>query len=179
MATETEHGFYYAATDYIGVGRRFAIDLIDAFVAVLVSIVASVVVFMILPSAIVPGMVFAAWVVVWISYFVALKRSLRFRTLGYVVTGAEIVSLHGKRPSAAALLLRLFFALFGPLNLLFDLFWIPSDSGRQALRDKFAHTYVIRRGAVPAGSGPIVYSHYTILGGSFIFPEVKQGSTIL
>ncbi|HXH94459.1 MAG TPA: hypothetical protein VNN25_22975 [Thermoanaerobaculia bacterium] len=36
----------------------------------------------------------------------------------------------------------------------------------QALRDKSAHTYVIRRDPSPAGTGRIAYAHYTLLGTS-------------
>ena len=114
----------------------------------------------------------AAWVIVWFGYFVLLKGS-RFRTAGYLLAGARIVNMRGERPSRVSLSIRLLFAVFGPVNLLFDLFWIPSDPHRQALRDKFAHTYVVRQEALPAGNGPIGYSQYTILGGSFLFQEVR------
>ena len=44
---------------------------------------------------------------------------------------------------------------------------------RQALRDKFAHTYVIKDRAVPLGQGAIVYSTYTIFAVNFLFAEVR------
>jgi uncharacterized RDD family membrane protein YckC len=170
-------GVYYLRSDYIGTGRRLLIDVVDIIVASTLSLVTSAgsVLLLSTPDAIALGALIT-WSAVWFGYFVLLKRS-RFRTLGYALTGARIVNLQGKSPSIGSLTLRLLFAIFGPLNLLFDLFWIPSDPARQALRDKFAHTYVVRRRALPAGSGGIRYTPYTILGGSFIFQEVKAGDT--
>jgi len=48
----------------------------------------------------------------------------------------------------------------------------------QALRDKFAHTYVIRRDAVPTGTGRIAYAHYTLLGTSYLFKEVRSSQSV-
>jgi hypothetical protein len=68
------------------------------------------------------------------------------------------------------------FATLGPVNFLLDLLWVPSDPCRQALRDKFAHTYVIRRDAVPVGSGRIAYGIYTAFGMTMLFAEVSRRS---
>jgi uncharacterized RDD family membrane protein YckC len=172
-----QNGVYYQQDDYIGVGRRFFIDIVDGFVATIVSLIASVVLFAVMSDDAYAKALPAAWIVVWFSYFVLLKGS-KFRTIGYLSAGARIVDISGERPSLMKLSIRLLFAVFGPLNLLFDLFWI-SSSRRQALRDKFAHTYVIRRASAPAGSGPIVYAQYTIMGGSFLFQEVKTPVAVL
>ena len=110
--------------------------------------------------------------IVGFGYFVLLKRS-RFRTLGYRLLRARIVNLQGSRPSIYALTIRLLFAVLGPLNFLLDLMWIPGDRYRQALRDKFAHTYVIRDRAEPVARGGIIYTSYHVLGMAFIFPEVR------
>ena len=167
-----QDGVYYQENDYIGVARRFFIDIVDGFIATVMSLIASVVLVAVMSDETFAAALPAVWIVVWFSYFVLLKGS-KLRTIGYVLAGARIVDISGERPSLVNLSIRLLFAVFGPLNLLFDLFWIPSDSRRQALRDKFAHTYVIRRASSPAGRGPIVYAQYTIMGGSFLFQEVK------
>jgi uncharacterized RDD family membrane protein YckC len=167
-----QNGVYYQDSDYVGVGRRFLIEIVDGFIATVMSLIASVALVAMASDDTFAAALLAAWIAVWFSYFVLLKGS-KFRTIGYVLAGAQIVDLSGERPSLVNLSIRLLFAVFGPLNLLFDLFWIPSDSRRQALRDKFAHTYVIRRTSSPAGSGPIVYAQYTIMDGSFLFQEVK------
>lgn len=169
----SEHGVYYQVSDYIGAGKRFVIDLVDVLVAILLSIAASTVLsFIIWDDQLAAPAVLTTLIAIWFGYFVLLKSS-RFRTIGYVLTGARLVNLQGQRPSIGSLIIRSLFAALGPLNLLFDLFWIPSDPCRQALRDKFAHTYVIRRDAWPAGAGPVGYGTYTILGWSFLFCEVK------
>jgi uncharacterized RDD family membrane protein YckC len=106
-------------------------------------------------------------------YLVLLKRS-RFRTLGYMLGRIRIVSIHGERPSIWSLTIRALFAFFGPFNMLIDVIWLTNDERRQALRDKFAHTYVIRDRAVPLGHGAIVYTTYTIFGTNFLFAEVSS-----
>jgi uncharacterized RDD family membrane protein YckC len=163
---------FYSDGDYLGVMRRLLIDGVDTFVAV----VASYGLWR-LGASLAPQYSALIWLTaltgVFICYFVVLKGS-RFRTLGYVLAGARIVSLSGERPSYTTLLGRLAFAIFGPLNYLFDLLWVSSDPRHQALRDKFAHTYVIRKSAVPAGSGHVVYGTYMVFGWTILCAEVKS-----
>ncbi|MHB0969963.1 MAG: RDD family protein [Thermoanaerobaculia bacterium] len=117
------------------------------------------------------------WAVIWLGYFVFLKGS-RYRTLGYILTRAKILNLQGERPSFWQLFIRFLFSVFGPLNLAFDLLWIPSDPSGQALRDKFAGTYVVKQLAIPIGQGRIVYVPYTMFGQSYIFREVRETPSI-
>jgi uncharacterized RDD family membrane protein YckC len=116
---------------------------------------------------------FLLLVLVWFGYFVLLKGS-RYRTLGYVVAGTRIVNLGGDRAGYGNLTMRLLFVIGGPMNALFDIFWLTGDKDRQALRDKFAATYVVRQGAVPAGQGPIRVRTYTFWGMTFLFREVAR-----
>ena len=152
---------YYRPEDHAGVIRRLVIDFVDTAVAVTISVVL---------SSLVPVPI--AWPVVWLLYFVALKGS-RFRTLGYVLAGTRIVNYSGQRPGYLTLLGRLAFAVLGPVNFLIDLCWVSSDPSRQALRDKFAHTHVVRARAVPAGTGRIVYPTYMTFGWTLMFAEVQ------
>jgi uncharacterized RDD family membrane protein YckC len=174
FSASSENGVYYQASDYVGTWKRVFIDMVDVLVVSTLSLTVTLGVLLIITNedhlAIA---VLVVWLAVWFSYFVLLKRS-SIRTVGYILARARIVNLQGTTPSIASLFLRLLFALLGPVNLLFDLFWIPSDPCRQALRDKFAHTYVIKRFASPVGSGRIGYVPYTILGASYIFQEVKR-----
>lgn len=173
-----EYGVYYATSDYIDVWRRFGIDLVDVVVAGTVSLAFSAVLLLLLSNRDQLGFgLLVVWSSVWFGYFVLLKRS-RLRTVGYILAGARIINLQGDTPSVASLFIRMLFAALGPLNLLFDLFWIPSDPCRQALRDKFAHTYVIRRNASPAGNGRITYGQYTVLGASYLFQEVQRSQSV-
>jgi hypothetical protein len=75
------------------------------------------------------------------------------------------------------MLFRTLFAVLGPLNALLDLIWLGGDNDRQALRDKLAGTYVIRRGAQPLGTG--LQKHVMITFGywSFLVREVSRKVT--
>jgi uncharacterized RDD family membrane protein YckC len=165
-------GVFYRRDDYIGAGKRLLIDFVDTVVATGVSVLISAALIVLVPDDnVVYAGIALTWVVIWLAYFVLLKRS-RFRTLGYLIMGARVVNLRGERPSVASLLARLLFVVGGPANFLIDLFWITSDPCRQAIRDKFAHTYVVRNAAAPLGTGKIVYRTYAMFGTMFLFQEV-------
>lgn len=173
-----ELGVYFQRKDYAGFWVRLVVVIIDVVVFGVLLFLVLALVFPILPE---DGRAKANLFVVSAAglsflYFVVLKRST-IRTLGYIVGKVRIVDLHGRRPSIGALVMRLMFAVLGPFNFLIDLVWITSDSPRQALRDKYAHTYVIKKDAQPVGTGPIVYSTYHMLGMIFMFPEVKSTET--
>jgi len=85
----------------------------------------------------------------------------------------RLVNLGGKPVSLWRSVLRFFFALIGPLNYGLDLLWIPGDPSRQALRDKFAATLVIRVSAVPIGYSRVIYRRYYFMGWTFVFEEVE------
>jgi len=170
-------GVYYSRDDYAGFWRRLIVDLID-FTLLLVGVVSFTLgAAFILPNGeqAIPHLFFWSGMALGFAYLVLLKHS-RFRTFGYFVGGIRIVSIQGERPSYWSLTIRALFALFGPLNMLIDIIWVTSDERRQALRDKFAHTYVIRDRAIPIGEGVIVYARYTILGANFLFAEVRTVS---
>jgi hypothetical protein len=164
----------YAIDDHAGTFRRLFIDVIDTAVVVIVAVALTMVV-----AAIAPQPEFAAlaglliWTAVFFLYFVVLKGS-RFRTLGYLLARTRIVNLRGERPGYLPLTGRLAFVVLGPFNYLIDLLWVSSDPCRQALRDKFAHTYVIRQDAAPIGAGRIVYRVYTLFGMTLLCAEVGE-----
>ena len=167
-------GVYYRPEDYLGVARRLLIDIVDVTVAGPLSVLVFYAAYTPAPDwEHAPGVALLLFAAVWFSYFVLLKRS-RFRTLGYKAARARIVNLRGERPSILSLFGRLLFAFVGPLNFVLDLFWLTGDADRQALRDKFAGTYVIRKDASPAGSGTIVMRTYMFWGMTFLFKEVRR-----
>ena len=171
-------GVFYHGDDYISVSRRLAIDFIDTFLTTVACGACSLALMILWPhDASLGPIILALWVAVWFLYFVILKRST-FRTIGYKVFGARVVNLQGQRPGILSLLGRILFVVGGPANVLIDLLWIPSDPCRQAIRDKFAHTYVIRRDAQPIGVGRIVYRTYSMFGTTFLFQEVQSESPI-
>jgi len=165
---------YYSRGDYAGFWRRLMVDLIDFTLLLVVVVTIALGAALILPNGeqALPHVLFWSGIALGFVYLVLLKHS-RFRTLGYLVGGIRIVSIQGQRPSIWSLTIRALFAFFGPLNMFIDIMWVTSDERRQALRDKFAHTYVIRDRAIPVGKGAIVYAPYTILGANFVFAEVR------
>ena len=164
------NGQYFRREDYAGFWLRLLIDIIDSLVAVAICSALAIALWAAFPlSAKVNGLILAACAVIAFCYFVLLKRS-KILTIGYRIGGVRIVGLDGRPPSVVSLILRVLFAI-GPLNGL-DLIWLSGDTHRQALRDKFAETYVIKRQAEPAGKGKLVYHYYEICGYSFLFREV-------
>ena len=90
----------------------------------------------------------------------------------------RIVAQDGGRPGISSLTLRLLFGVLGPLNWLVDLVWLSGDTHRQALPDKLAGTYFVRKEARPSGTGKILYPHYEILFYNFLFREVEVETTL-
>ena len=109
-------------------------------------------------------------------YFVVLKRST-VGTLGFRIGKVKVVGIDGRRADWFGLIVRLLFGVLGPLNWLMDLLWLSGDTHRQALRDKFTGTYVVKRLAEPAGTGKVVYRSYDIVGLNFVFREVEIPSS--
>jgi uncharacterized RDD family membrane protein YckC len=174
VETREQHqqlGVYYEREDYASVWRRLLIDAVDIPLALAISIVLLAAVASEFDDT--PGLLFALLAITWFGYFVVLKGS-RYRTLGYIVAKARIVNLAGERPGVFSLILRLLFVVGGPLNSLIDLLWLTGDPHRQALRDKFASTYVIRQAAVPVGTGMVRVRTYMFWGMTFLFREVTR-----
>ena len=178
---------WFFPSDYAGFWRRLAIALADsaviagsyvtfADVTAVVLLVATTTVVLLDPAEelsdallawLIPG-----WLLLIYGYFVVLKCS-RFTTVGYRLAGVRIVDSLGRRPGLSALTLRLSFGLIGPLNVILDALWIPFDRHKQALRDKFANTYVVKATAEPAGPARIVFRTYDVMGMSFVFQDVE------
>ena len=165
-------GVYFRREDYASFWLRVLVDLIDlvTFGALCGALVIPVEVLFPPDRALLNLMVLMT-VAIALSYFVILKRS-RFRTLGYRLGRVKIVALDGQVPGYMALTLRLMFSMLGPVNWLLDLIWLSNDANRQALRDKFANTYVVNVNAQPAGTGSVVFRHYHILVYNCMFREV-------
>ena len=162
-------GVYYRAEDYIGLGPRLLILLIDGIVLVAI-------LFTLIVAWVVAGgeadRTFG-WTVVasiWL-YSVPLKRS-RFRTLGYHLTGVKLVTLRGERPSLFMLTFRSLLWLLGPFNLLFDLMWCSADDDRQTMRDRFSGMCLVRNDATPVGAGEIHLAYFTALTYTLAYQRV-------
>jgi uncharacterized RDD family membrane protein YckC len=169
---EAEFGVYFRQEDYASFWLRVLVDVIDLLVfgATCLALILPVVI--ILPrSKSTLDLILLILPSVAVSYFVVLKRS-RFRTLGYRAGRIRIVGLDSRVPSYLSLILRLMFGIC-PINWLVDLIWLSNDNNRQALRDKFAGTYVVKVGAQPAGQGRITFRRYSIFYYNWLFREVE------
>jgi uncharacterized RDD family membrane protein YckC len=164
-----EIGHYYAAGDYAGLLRRFVIIAVDSCV-----IAAAGGLFLFLQAERqFTETVFYSWIAFTYVYLVLLEASA-VGTLGFLLTGVKIVTLKGERPSVLRMTFRLLLWTLGPINACLDLYWLTGDDYKQTLRDKFASTYVIRRNAIPAGSGEIRLNRFLFLGYNFVFYEVRR-----
>jgi len=167
-------GVYYDREAYAGFWLRLIVDVIDISAIMSLSIVVTILFIKVFtPSEQYIPVLLLLWVGLWFTYFVLLKRS-SFGTLGYKLCKVRVVNLRGERPSILALTFRLIFAAIGPLNMLFDLIWLSGDENRQALRDKFAQTYVVKENATPIGTGKLTYCDFDLWGWRVIFCEVKR-----
>jgi uncharacterized RDD family membrane protein YckC len=161
-------GIYYRHDAYASFWLRLLVDLIDALTAGVLCCVA----ILALSAFVPPRLILFVCAAIWFCYFVLLKRS-RGGTVGYRLCGVRIVALDGQRAGLIPLTIRMLFMLFGPFNYLLDLVWMANEPQRQAFRDKLADTYVVKKNAVPAGSGMLNYRVYFVMGYSFLFREVQ------
>ncbi len=167
---------WFFPSDYVRLWRRLVVELVDSVVIVVVLLGVTATVVLLDPaeelSDATVAVLISCWAVFIYGYFVVLKRS-RFGTVGYRLVRVRIVDAYGRPPGLGALTLRLSFGLLGPFNVLLDTLWIPFDRHKQALRDKLAHTYVVKANAEPAGPARVVFRTYSIVGMSFVFQDVE------
>jgi len=173
--TSMGSGVYYAPNDYVGIGRRLLIFIVDG-------IVLAVALFCLLfmwavigggPPFLLTVLIIAT---LW-TYSVLFKRA-PLRTVGYWLTGCRLVSLQGQRPPLFALTLRSLLWMFGPFNLLFDILWCGIDEDRQTLRDRFAETCLVNADAVPLGTGEIHITYFDIGSFNLMYPRVVHPKSI-
>jgi uncharacterized RDD family membrane protein YckC len=163
---------YFFRQDYAPFWVRVLVDLIDlAVFGVVCGALTTLVAIQVDFIKTTLNLLLLMWAPGALLYFVILKRS-SFRTLGYRIGRVRIVGLDGEQPSYGALILGLVFGVLGPFNWVLDLVWLSSDLHRQALRDKFAKTYVVKAKAQPAGRGKIVVRYWEICFYNFLFREV-------
>ncbi|RLB66996.1 MAG: hypothetical protein DRH08_04800 [Deltaproteobacteria bacterium] len=175
LSQNSTDGVYYPKSAFLGVWLRFLIGVIDLVVVGFVSAIVATLVLSLFPPAISEIAASFAVITICLVYYIVLKRS-EFRTVGYRMFHVRVVNLRGQRPSVFQMVNRFSFMLLGPLNGIVDLLWISSDESKQALRDKWSQTYVIRDTAEPKGYGPIAMQRYGIMGFNFLFAEVLEGT---
>lgn len=186
-SAKKEYGVYFRTEDYGSLFRRFVVIGVDSFVLAVAVVIISVIWAFIIeepylplaseygghsPVGFGPAYFIVCTVVCWL-YLAVAKRS-ELRTVGYRMTGLQIVDLQGNRPSLVKMTWRFLLLLFGPFNLIIDIFWLGGDENRQTLRDKLSKTYVVKYKSRPLASGAIEYADYYFLALSIVFAEVKR-----
>jgi len=173
------HGVLYQPGDYLGFWKRVLISVVDVGVVLVSAVILGMVAEALLgldPEAENDVLVFAILGIVAVTYLIFLKRSAA-RTIGYRLFRARIVNLRGETPTVWQMLQRLGFVTFGPGNYIIDLAWIGQEGTKQALRDKWAGTYVIRAEAEPRAEGDVETALHDLLGFSVFFEEVTEHRT--
>jgi uncharacterized RDD family membrane protein YckC len=170
-----DFGVRYSPDAFAGFFRRFAIVAIDLAVLIALGALLVPIAEALWPDD--PATRLKAFFLVcsgiaW-AYLTLLEAS-RIGTLGFRIMGTKIVTLQGEPPSLWKMTFRLLLWVLGPINALIDILWIAGDPWKQTLRDKFAGTYVVRRGAEPIGHAPLRLNRYTLLGYSLVFYEVAE-----
>ena len=170
-------GVYFRREDYAGFWLRALVDVIDLLLVGVVCLALAWSLWRVLPpGAMAKHLVMASWAAAFFCYFVLLKHS-KMGTVGYLIGRVRIIGIDGRPADLLPLTLLLSFAVLGPFNWFLDLIWLSGDPHRQALRDKFAQTYVVRRNAQPAGEGKVVYRRYEVWFYNFLFREVEASGT--
>jgi uncharacterized RDD family membrane protein YckC len=169
-------GVYFAADDYIGVGRRLLIVCVDTLVLGLMVWVLSSLWFHLVGDyeMFLGVVVFAVWL-----YLVPLKRSA-WRTVGYQFAGAKLVNLKGARPALWLLTLRSLLWLFGfsPVTLLLEFLWCSVDCDRQSLRDRITNICLVKNHAMPIGTGEVHTAYYFSCGYTFAYSHVVHPKSV-
>jgi uncharacterized RDD family membrane protein YckC len=168
----------YSDSDYAGFWRRMLVCLVDGSVFLFsMSIVSVVGKFLPLPGPVRALMLLSAIIVLPLAYFVSLKGAGR-RTLGYWIAGVQLVDVYGGHVSYWTLMKRSAWGIFTfiviPPFFLGDAYFMFLDKHRQTLRDRLAHTYVVRTDAKPKGFAKVVRQPCQMLCLSFVFEGLRE-----
>jgi hypothetical protein len=134
---EAEFGVYFRREDYASFWLRVLVDVIDLLVFGAICLVLTLPVmlnFTLSKSSL--NLILLIVATVAVSYFVVLKRS-RFRTLGVSRGAAQDCRFGWTRTQLLMLILRLTFAMLGPLNwtLRHFLLQLPLSRDRDRTRE--------------------------------------------
>jgi len=151
VSSKSAQPVMYHTFDYIGGFRHLVIFAVDGFVLLIITT---------------PLTLLSPWLAIpaiW-AYLAVLKPS-RFRSPGYWVTGAKVVTLDGRSPSIARMTLRLswmvLWTIGWPISIYLDWLWVFIEEERQMLCDYVFQTRLVRHDAQPIGPGRIHYVFVT------------------
>jgi len=171
--------FVYRREDYVGALRHLLIFAVDScvlfFLLFLLTLIA-------IPFPDLHPMLFVVlpWLILCWVYLAVLKPS-RFRSIGYWIADARIITIDGKPPSPWRMTMRLlwtsmYFFPYLTINIFTDLLWTTMNHERQMLRDLMAETRLIRNGAKPIGVGRVSRCLFTGLGLTLFYARVRPKS---
>jgi uncharacterized RDD family membrane protein YckC len=161
----------YRKQDYPGLIVRLLIDIVDISAVFLVAMVSFVTVF---AGVVEDDVFFGRLIFVLGLVYLGPWKATRYGTLGYLLFRVKIVNAQGARISFWQASGRAFLMFFGPLNYLFDLFWLYGETPRQALRDKLAGTYLIKRHAQVEAQGKTVLKVLHVMGYRMQVEEIQR-----
>ncbi|WDQ15983.1 RDD family protein [Rhodopirellula sp. P2] len=170
-------GIYFAHESYPGFIRRLIAMMIDGailtFAGIAIWILLALLFYVLETDRSPETLHIAIWLtIIWV-YMTVIKRSW-LRTIGYRLSGLQIVDTRGSRPSLMKMTFRLLMWIFGPFNFILDLMWLAADSEQQTLRDCYCGTYVVRATAQPEGSAPMHLTRYFATGLAPSYPRVVR-----
>lgn len=181
-------GPVYAPEDYAGFIRRTAALVIDILIVFAVWFAAGE----ILPSAalsnwftedgyfipsIEAGYHLSLWVLA-VLYMLGLRLTSG-GTIGYRIARIRYAYALGDKPPVFMILYRAFIAVFLLWFFALDHIWIAFDERKQAWHDKVSGFYVIKCGARPIATRPVVrrYIQFMLLTFPVWEPETQAGDT--
>ena len=167
----------YRREDYVGAIRHLVIFAVDSCVLFLLFPLTLIAIpFGNLRSNNPMPFVVPFWLILCWVYLTVLKPS-RFRSVGYWIADARIITIYGKPPSPWRMTMRLMWAAlylvpYFTVSIFTDLIWTTMNVERQMLRDLIAETRLIRNQAKPIGVGKVSRCLFTGLGIAVFYARV-------
>jgi uncharacterized RDD family membrane protein YckC len=171
--SENRIGVLYRKNDYPGFFTRLLIDVVDISAIILFSAISFLTLFANVENDLTIGRLLFAYFLMGFGYLGPWKAT-RFPTLGYLVFRVKIVNAMGERINVWQATGRAILMFVGPVNYLFDLIWLYGETPRQALRDKLAGTYLIKKNAQVESSGKIVGKILHVMGYRMRVEEIQK-----
>lgn len=156
-------GVIYRKSDYPGILIRVLIDIIDFAAILITAAVFFLTVFSGVEDDLAIGRILFGFFVLGFGYLGPWKAS-GIPTLGYLICRVKIVNSKGDRVSIWQATGRALLLFFGPMNYLFDLFWLYGETPRQAFRDKLSGTFLISKSAIVESEGKVVRKVLHVMG---------------
>ncbi len=166
-------GALYRKSDYAGALTRILVDLIDILAILAFGIAACFAAHSLGASSRAIARIICLVILLAFGYLGPWKAT-GYPTLGYLLFRLQLVNAQGRRPDFWQASGRALFLGIGPVNYLIDVFWLYGETPRQALRDKFSGTYLIKKNAVPVAEGKVVSKVLHVMGYRAVVQEIQK-----